>query len=279
MAKAAKPSTKKKEARSVAKQARAYKPRSPNKKRTIVVPKAGVDYVDWSKLTDEDLVADANVWVGRLPPSAEYGGHKLGSVKDCKERQCFVVIADEVDQYGSRLRNKIKFLIYYKFLSPQQKLEALFKACVQSQDKKMLDRQAAALKHCAERVLDRELKGVADLKPLEFFREALLEAQRETDGKAAESMEDGIFRLVEKLGSKVILMSKAGTSLSKREVAKILAAPVKGALCFSLYKEYTEHARVSVVNANSHFHFDRRERKGSEPPRYLGRPTFVFARE
>jgi len=120
---------------------------------------------------------------------------------------------------------------------------------------------------------------VADLKPLEFFREALLEAQRETDGKAAESMEDGIFRLVEKLGSKVILMSKAGTSLSKREVAKILAAPVKGALCFSLYKEYTEQARVSVVNANSHFHFDRRERKGSEPPRYLGRPSFVFARE
>ena len=46
-----------------------------------------------------------------------------------------------------------------------------------------------------------------------------------------------------------------------------------------IYKEYTDHARVSVVNANSHFHFDRRERKGSEPPRYLGRPSFVFARE
>ena len=67
--------------------------------------------------------------------------------------------------------------------------------------------------------------------------------------------------------------------LKVRVCAKILAAPVKGALCFSLYKEYTDHARVSVVNANSHFHFDRPERKRSEPPRYLGRPSFVFARE
>ena len=76
MAKAAKPSSKKKEARSVAKKAQAYKPRSPNKKRQIVVPKPDVDYVDSSKLKDADLVEDAtasagtcsSTWPGRPIP-------------------------------------------------------------------------------------------------------------------------------------------------------------------------------------------------------------------
>ena len=79
MAKAKKPSSKKKEARSVAKQAQAYKPRSPNKKRTIVVPKAGVDYVDSSKLTEDDLVADANVQrrvFPPIPPKLQEGLHR-----------------------------------------------------------------------------------------------------------------------------------------------------------------------------------------------------------
>ena len=61
MAKAAKPSSKKKEARSVAKKAQAYKPRSPNKKRQIVVPKPDVDYVDSSKLKDADLVDELDL--------------------------------------------------------------------------------------------------------------------------------------------------------------------------------------------------------------------------